>query len=95
MTYFHYKRARLNRGDDVYAAGTLVGRVAVRPDWKARLSLRQGSVEHYRATTVDGSVLPDLYRSRHDAAEALFEASALPAPAPDVIRPVAYRPQDA
>lgn len=94
MTYFHYKRARLNRGDDVYAAGTLLGRVTVRPDWRARLSVRQGGAEQYRATTAGGSVLPDLYRSRHDAAEALY-AAFVPVPPADVTRPAAFRPQDA
>lgn len=74
MTYFDYKRIRGSRGQRVYVGTTYVGRVDVVADWRARLSLNP-SIDQYRAIDVNGDELPQLFPSRHDAAEALFEVT--------------------
>ncbi len=71
MTYFHYRRVRGSRSEGVYAGTDMVGRVSLKTDWRARLALRTGD-DGYQAVQPDGTVLPQLYRSRHDAAEALY-----------------------
>ena len=72
MTYFQYRRIRGTRSEEVVAGSRLVGRVTLKADWRARLALRPGD-DGYQAARTDGTVLPRLYRSRHDAAEALYE----------------------
>jgi hypothetical protein len=72
MTYFSYRNARGTRGEDVYEGTTLLGRVAMRRDWRSRLTLRTPEDDVYCATRITGEPIPGLYPSRHDAAEALF-----------------------
>ena len=73
MTYFSYRNARATRGEDVYEGSTLLGRVALKRDWRSRLALsHSGAVDVYCATRLTGESLPDFFPSRHDAAEALF-----------------------
>ena len=71
MTYFQYHRIRGTRAEGVYTGERFVGRVTLKADWRARLALRAGD-DGYQAVRPDGTVLPTLYRSRHDAAEALY-----------------------
>lgn len=70
MTYFNYRRVPGKRGDGVYAGSSLVGHVVVKADWRSRLTLGP-TVESYSAIGLGGEALPGLFRSRHDAAEAL------------------------
>jgi len=73
MTYFRFRNARATRGEHVYEGSTLLGRVALKRDWRSRLALNQsGIVDVYCATGLTGEMLPDSFPSRHDAAEALF-----------------------
>ena len=72
MTYFNYRSSRGTRGEDVYEGSTLLGRVVVKRDWRSRLTLSQSGGDAYSATRLDGEQLPDVFVSRHDAAEALF-----------------------
>jgi len=72
MTYFSYRSPRGTRGEDVYEGSTLLGRVAVKRDWRSRLTLRQAGLDVYCATQLTGEPIPGLFPSRHDAAEALF-----------------------
>ena len=66
-------------GEDVYEGSTLLGRVAVKRDWRSRLALRPPEVDVYCATRLTGEPIPGLFLSRHDAAEALFaQASGVP-----------------
>jgi hypothetical protein len=81
MTYFTYRRIRGTRSDKVYVGSTFIGRVAVMPDWRSRLTLSDTAEVHYRAVGVVGDKVPVLFSSRHDAAEALY-AGARHAPAP-------------
>ena len=53
-------------------AGTWASEALRVAAWRPRLALRPGAVGSQAART-DGTVLPRLYRSRHDAAEALYE----------------------
>jgi hypothetical protein len=75
MTYFTYRRIRATRSDKVYVGSTLIGRVAVMPDWWSRFTLNDAVEVRYRAVGVVGDQLPDLFPSRHDAAEALYAGS--------------------
>jgi hypothetical protein len=73
MTYFTYRHRRGSRGEDVYVGPTVVGRVTVRSDWRARLRLGAAPVDVYLAVPRDGPPLPRTFATRHDAAEALHE----------------------
>jgi hypothetical protein len=73
MTYFTYRHRRGSRGEDVYAGPTVVGRVTVRSDWRARLRLSTAPVDVYLAIPPDGHPLPRTFATRHDAAEALHD----------------------
>jgi hypothetical protein len=73
MTYFTYRRIRGTRSDRVYVGSTLIGRVAVMPDWRSRLTVSDTVEVRYRAIGVVGDKYPVLFPSRHDAAEALYE----------------------
>lgn len=75
MTYFSFKQVRGSRAEEVYVGSMLIGRVAVKSDWRARLALTPASMDLYRAVLQSGAALSELYRSRHDAAEALLEAT--------------------
>jgi len=72
MTYFNYKHKRGTRGEAVYQGSTLLGRVAIKGDWRSRFTLSLTSVDLYSAIGLGGDTLPGLFRSRHDAAEALY-----------------------
>jgi hypothetical protein len=74
MTYFNYRHIRGTRSDGVYVGTTLIGRVSAKVDWRSRLTVSQTSIISYRAVRLAGDELPVLYPSRHDAAEALYEA---------------------
>lgn len=74
MTYFNFRSVRGSRGQDVYVRSTLVGRVSTKADWRSRLTLREATLPLYQATAIGGEVLPGLFPSRHDAAEALYTA---------------------
>lgn len=74
MTYFSFRSARGSRGQDVFVRSTHIGRVSIKSDWRARLTLREAVIPLYQATVLGGDALPDLFRSRHDAAEALLTA---------------------
>jgi hypothetical protein len=73
MTYFHFQPIRGTRDEAVYAGSTAVGRVGVKVDWRARLTVSDNAADlRYRAICMTGEVLPGLFASRHDAAEALY-----------------------
>jgi hypothetical protein len=73
MTYFSYRRIRGTRRERVYVGSTLIGRVSTVPDWRSRFTLKDAPEIRYRAVGVVGIELPVAFRSRHDAAEALYE----------------------
>jgi hypothetical protein len=76
MTYFNFKHIRGTHSEAVYAGSTILGRVALKADWRSRLTVSLNDVNlHYRAVGLGGEVLPGLFLSRHDAAEALYEAA--------------------
>jgi hypothetical protein len=75
MTYFTFRRVRGTRSVRVYVGSTLIGRVAAIPDWRSRLTLSDTAELRYQAIGVVGDKLPLLFRSRHDAAEALYEGA--------------------
>lgn len=82
MTYFKYEHVRGTRSETVYAGSTLLGRVAVKPDWRSRLMVSpHGVTLRYRAVRLGGEALPRLFVSRHDAAEALYEVACMGAEA--------------
>jgi hypothetical protein len=72
MTYFTYRHIRGTRSDKVYVGSTLIGRVAVMPDWRSRFTLSDTAEVHYRAVDMVGDKVPALFPSRHAAAEALY-----------------------
>ena len=72
MTYFTFKQVRRTRAEHAYVGSTLLGRVAVRTDWRSRLTLSAGPRTYY-ATRLGGELLAESFPSRHDAAEALYE----------------------
>jgi aminopeptidase N len=76
MTYFNYEHIRGTHSEAVYAGSTILGRVAVKSDWRSRLSVSLNGVDlRYRAIGLAGEALPGLFLSRHDAAEALYEVA--------------------
>ncbi len=75
MTYFSYKRLRGTRSEAVYTGATLLGRVTVRADWRSRIGLGGRVGDLYCAIGLGGEALPGLFPSRHDAAEALYDAA--------------------
>jgi hypothetical protein len=76
MTYFAYKHIRGTRSEGVYAGSTLLGRVAVKANWRSRLLVSPNGVDlYYCAIDPDGDALPGSFLSRHDAAEALYEVA--------------------
>lgn len=72
MTYFDFRPTRGRRGTEVYVDDTLLGTVVVKADWRSRLTVSP-TTDSYRALTPDGEPIPGDFRSRHDAAEALYE----------------------
>lgn len=74
MTYFTYKNARGKRGVGVYSGSTYLGQVFIKTNWKSRLTMGPNT-DLFCATRLDGDALPEMFRSRHDAAEALYEVS--------------------
>lgn len=74
MTYFTFGRVRYSRAEEVYVGKTLLGRVVVQRDWRARLKLDLESPVAYNAIGLGGQALPESFTSRHDAAEALYES---------------------
>jgi hypothetical protein len=80
MTYFTYRRIRGTRGERVFVGSTLIGRVSTVPDWRSRFVLNDAPEIRYRAVGVVGVQLPVAFRSRHDAAEALYEEACRGAP---------------
>jgi hypothetical protein len=75
MTYFTYRRVRGTRSVRVYVGSTLIGRVAVMPDWRSRFTLSDTAEVRYRAVGMAGDKVPLIFASRHDAAEALYEGA--------------------
>jgi hypothetical protein len=73
MTYFTYQHRRGIRGEEVYVGASLLGRVVVRSDWRARLRLGAAPVDVYLALPPDGPPLARTFATRHDAAEALHD----------------------
>jgi hypothetical protein len=74
MTYFTYRHIRGARGgDEVYAGSTLLGRVTVKVDWRSRLTVSPKGADLFCAIGLGGEPLPDLFLSRHAAAEALYD----------------------
>lgn len=71
MTYFNYKHIRGTRSEEVYAGTTGLGQVTAKVDWRSRLTVSPTSVTHYCAVGLGGDLLPGLFLTRHDAAEAL------------------------
>lgn len=75
MTFFTYRRVRATRSVKVYVGPTLIGRVSVMPDWRARFTLSDTAEVRYRAIGMVGDKFPVLFPSRHDAAEALYKGA--------------------
>jgi hypothetical protein len=75
MTYFSFRHIRGTRSDAVYVGPMLVGRIALKTDWRSRITVSDKNTIQYRATDVGGAALPVLFASRHDAAEALYEVA--------------------
>lgn len=73
MTYFTFGRVRYSRAEEVYVGTTLLGRVVVQRDWRARVKLLENPIV-YNAIGLGGQTLPESFTSRHDAAEALYDS---------------------
>lgn len=75
MTYFNFRHIRGTHSDAVYVGSLLVGRIALKTDWRSRITVSDTNIIRYRAVDVGGDALPVLFPSRHDAAEALYEVA--------------------